>query len=434
MNATTDGPEPAAEPGSDVAPELPRWAPSPAEYDDLALALEGVLPDLAVLAPADVPDGVAAVELTDQEGTPVARLEVVERHRAASGRRTLSGPVTPLAPREDGVFPHLHLTPAQVRARFAGELERASAPAKVAAVLVDAPLDSAALDLLATELAPYDAAVLLPLVGAGSPRVVSAYPLVRATTAAARLLPGEPLVVPVPLARRDEPAEDAARRERVARAYGHPVEVAAPSTDARYPDTIGAIVSAEHPPAHEQGLVVFFTGLSGSGKSTVARRLHDVLLERGDRTVTLLDGDVVRRLLSAGLGFSKADREANITRIGFVAAEVARHGGLAICAPIAPYAATRAEVRRLVGAAGGEFVLVHVATPLAECERRDRKGLYARARAGLITEFTGISDPYEEPTDADLALDTTDLSVDEAVSRVVDLLGDRGWLAEGSLR
>nr|WP_202897882.1 adenylyl-sulfate kinase [Actinopolymorpha pittospori] len=188
------------------------------------------------------------------------------------------------------------------------------------------------------------------------------------------------------------------------------------------------MLRAEHPPAHRRGLVVFFTGLSGSGKSTLARQLHDLVLERGDRTVTMLDGDVVRRMLSAGLGFSRADREANIARIGFVAAEVARHGGVAICAPIAPYAGTRNDVRRMVEAAGGVFVLVHVSTPLAECERRDRKGLYAKARAGLIKEFTGITDPYEVPTDADLALDTSHLSVDTATSAVMDLLTARGFL------
>ncbi len=160
--------------------------------------------------------------------------------------------------------------------------------------------------------------------------------------------------------------------------------------------------------------MVFFTGLSGSGKSTIARGLRDALLELGTRTVTYLDGDVVRHLLSKGLTFSKADRDLNIRRIGFVAAEAARHGGLAICAPIAPYAATREEVREMVESVGADFLLVHVATPLEECERRDRKGLYAKARAGLIPEFTGISDPYEEPDDADLVVDTTHLSVEAA--------------------
>ena len=151
---------------------------------------------------------------------------------------------------------------------------------------------------------------------------------------------------------------------------------------------------------------MFCTGLSGSGKSTLARDLRDALLERGDRTVSLLDGDLVRRLLSAGLTFSREDRDLNIARIGFVATEVARHGGIAICAPIAPYAAARAGVRRMVSEVG-DFVLVHVSTPLEVCEARDRKGLYAQARAGVIGSFTGISDPYEEPDDADLVIDTS---------------------------
>jgi sulfate adenylyltransferase len=182
-----------------------------------------------------------------------------------------------------------------------------------------------------------------------------------------------------------------------------------------------------NPPRHERGLTIFFTGLSGSGKSTIARGLADALVERGGRKVTLLDGDVVRRLLSAGLTFSRDDRDLNIRRIGYVAAEITRHGGVAICAPIAPYARTRAEVRRIVNAAG-DFLLVHVATPLEECERRDRKGLYAKARAGLIAEFTGISDPYEVPEDAELTLDTSELSPDEAVAHVFGLLVTGGWV------
>jgi sulfate adenylyltransferase len=185
-----------------------------------------------------------------------------------------------------------------------------------------------------------------------------------------------------------------------------------------------------HPPRHGRGITVFFTGLSGSGKSTVARGLADALVERGGRTVTLLDGDVVRRLLSAGLTFSRDDRDLNIRRIGYVAAEITRHGGVAICAPIAPYARTRAEVRRMVQA-GGDFVLVHVSTPLEECERRDRKGLYAKARAGIIPEFTGVSDPYEAPGDAELTLDTSRMSPEDAVARVFDYLAEGGWIRIG---
>jgi sulfate adenylyltransferase len=181
-------------------------------------------------------------------------------------------------------------------------------------------------------------------------------------------------------------------------------------------------------PRSERGLVLFLTGLSGSGKSTIARDLSDVLAERGDRQVSLLDGDLVRQLLSAGLSFSRADRDLNIARIGYVAAEVARHGGIAICAPIAPFAAARTRVRQMVSEVG-DFFLIHVATPVEVCEARDRKGLYAKARAGIITQFTGISDPYEEPADAELVLDTSTMTRAEAITAVLKLLTAGGWLA-----
>jgi sulfate adenylyltransferase len=183
-------------------------------------------------------------------------------------------------------------------------------------------------------------------------------------------------------------------------------------------------------PSSAPGAVVLFTGLSGSGKSTLAKALAERVLEDGTRRLTMLDGDEVRRLLSHGLGFSRADRDLNVRRIGFVAAEVARHGGLAVCAPIAPFAQVRAEVRAMVEQAGGDFVLIHVATPLAECERRDRKGLYAKARRGEIPEYTGISSPYEEPTDADLVIDTTDRSIPECLESVVALLQQRALLVD----
>jgi sulfate adenylyltransferase len=145
--------------------------------------------------------------------------------------------------------------------------------------------------------------------------------------------------------------------------------------------------------------------------------------------VSLLDGDLVRQLLSAGTAFSRADRDLNIARIGFVAAEVARHGGIAICAPIAPYAAARARVRQMVSEVG-DFFLIYVATPIEVCEQRDRKGLYAKARAGLIDQFTGVSDPYEEPADAELIIDTSKVSRTEAVQAVLSILTTGGWLAE----
>jgi sulfate adenylyltransferase len=193
------------------------------------------------------------------------------------------------------------------------------------------------------------------------------------------------------------------------------------------PPGVTAELRRARPPRRERGVVVFFTGLAGSGKSTIARALRDALAERGDRTVSLLDGDLVRQLLSAGLTFSRADRDLNIARIGFVATEVARNGGIAICAPIAPYEAARAQVRRMVSEVG-DFLLIHVATPVAVCEARDRKGLYAKARAGLIDHFTGVSDPYEEPRNADLTIDTSVMSRQEAVQAVLGLLASGGWL------
>jgi sulfate adenylyltransferase len=190
---------------------------------------------------------------------------------------------------------------------------------------------------------------------------------------------------------------------------------------------VAAELARSHPPRSRQGVTVFFTGLSGAGKSTVANVLRVKLLERGGRPVTLLDGDVVRRNLSPELGFSKKDRDANIRRIGFVAAEITKCGGVALCAPIAPYDALRKEVRAAI-APSGAFVLVHVATPLGVCESRDRKGLYAKARAGLVPEFTGISDPYEPPEDAEVTIGP-ESTPEEAADRILSHLRSEGYLS-----
>jgi sulfate adenylyltransferase len=190
---------------------------------------------------------------------------------------------------------------------------------------------------------------------------------------------------------------------------------------------IAAELRHSHPARNRQGFTVFFTGLSGAGKSTVASVLRSRFLEMGGRPVTLLDGDIVRRNLSSELGFSRRDRDVNIRRIGFVAAEITKNGGIALCAPIAPYDSVRKEVRAMVGAAGG-FVLVHVDAPLEVCEQRDRKGLYAKARAGLIAEFTGISDPYEAPEDAELVLRTAEVTPEEAAQQVVLYLEREGYV------
>ncbi|GGS90484.1 hypothetical protein GCM10010156_56060 [Planobispora rosea] len=349
------------------------------------------LPEDHPAAPGD------RITLRDPEGAPLAVLTVAER----SGGLT-AGPVEALGAAEHGPFARLRRTPAEIREELAGR--------EALAVTMRGPLDD--LEEITATAEELDAVVLLlPLAfGEGGPAVV------RAALKAREKLGGDTLLAVVPLAPRDDHAVDLELRDRVAEAYGAAEHLPGPE-----PVTLPG-------PPHRRGLVVFFTGLSGSGKSTVARGLRDALLERGTRTVTHLDGDVVRHLLSAGLGFSREDRDLNIRRIGFVAAEAARHGGLAICAPIAPFAATRAEVREMAEAVGADFLLVHVATPLAECERRDRKGLYARARAGLIPEFTGISSPYEEPEDADIVIDTTGIPIGEAVDSVLNPLIQGGWV------
>ena len=193
-----------------------------------------------------------------------------------------------------------------------------------------------------------------------------------------------------------------------------------------FPEVV-AELRRTHPPRYEQGFTVFFTGLSGSGKSTIANALMVKLMEMGGRPVTLLDGDVVRKHLSSELGFSKEHRDLNIQRIGFVASEITKNGGIAICAPIAPYAKTRRLVREMIEPNGG-FMEIHVATPIEVCEGRDRKGLYAKARAGLIKGFTGIDDPYEVPQNAEMVVDTSDLTPDIIAHRIIVKLESLGFI------
>ena len=194
-----------------------------------------------------------------------------------------------------------------------------------------------------------------------------------------------------------------------------------------FPEVV-AELRKTRPPRSRQGFTVFFTGLSGSGKSTIANALMTKLMEMGGRPVTLLDGDVVRKNLSSELGFSKEHRDLNIRRIGYVASEITKNGGIAICAPIAPYTATRRAVREAIEAFGA-FVEVHVATSIDECERRDRKGLYKLAREGKIKEFTGISDPYEEPETPELRVETENVEVDNCAHQVILKLEQMGLIA-----
>jgi sulfate adenylyltransferase len=193
-----------------------------------------------------------------------------------------------------------------------------------------------------------------------------------------------------------------------------------------YPEVVSEL-RRSFPPRHKQGVTIFFTGLSGSGKSTIANVLLTKFLETGGRPVTLLDGDLVRKNLSSELGFSKEHRDINIRRIGYVASEITKNGGIAICAPIAPYDATRKHVRQTIEPYGG-FILVHIATTVEVCEQRDRKGLYAKARAGILKEFTGISDPYEVPADAEVTINTGDLSAEEAAQEIILHLEREGFI------
>lgn len=394
----------------------PSHFPTARELDDLELLLTGALPGRQFNAPDSpvtltLPDAVAAaaraagaVEIVDPEGLPLATV-------AWPG-----GQVTPLTTPAYGPFRRLHLTPAQVRERYAG---RTFVP-------VTRPLTYDDLDAISA-LGPV---VLLALVGHGTPEL-SPVAHLRVTLLAAGHLQ-DAAVVAVPLAHHDGPAPRPTLQETVLAAYaeGDPVHtLGAVPDEPDWPADIAAVTGFDRPVPAAQGLVIFFTGLSGSGKSTLARALMDRILEQGRRTLTSLDGDVVRRNLSAGLSFSKEDRETNIRRIGWVAAEIARHRGVAVCSPIAPFDETRQQVRRYVEDAGGAFFLVHVATPLEECERRDRKGLYAKARAGEIPEFTGISSPYEEPQDADVRVDTTGRTIEDALGDVVAGLRERGYLA-----
>ena len=393
----------------------PQHCPSPRELDDLELLSTGALLPLTgfnepgSVVTIELPAALAAeqeVELVDPEGLPLAVLA------------PRSGAVTSLTHAQFGPFRRLHLSPQEVRERHA---HRTLVP--VTDALTSTDLDAV------RRLGPV---LLVALTGDGTP-ALSPVALVRATLAAADLLPDAEVIV-VPLAAHGDADADHALGLQVLANYAADDAVhalpdsALPDSEDSYPDAIAAIVEHDEPAPDAQGLVLFFTGLSGSGKSTLARALTDRVLEQGLRSVTSLDGDVVRRHLSAGLSFSKEDRETNIRRIGWVAAEISRHGGLAVCSPIAPYAETRADVRAMVDSAGGAFFLIHVATPLEECERRDRKGLYAKARRGEIPEFTGISSPYEEPTDADVRVDTTGRTIDAALDDVIEALDERGHL------
>jgi len=382
------------------------------------------------------------VALTDEEGVLLAVLEVEE---VRDGR--LAGPVEGVALPFHADHRDLRATPATVRDLIALTSDhRPAAPRgrAVGIIVVRRPLHRPDLERIGRLAADRPLVVVTAPAPPISARALDLDTLVRVHRDALAELPGpSPLHVLVPLPRL-HPGEqrDLADRlfahtlggevvllpddgtdAKVGRLLARGVEVPAELT----PTLVAVTLAATVAPLRERGFTVLFTGLSGSGKSTIATRVAAWLRVDATRPVTLLDGDVVRRHLSQGLGFSREDRDTNVRRIGWVAAALTRHRGAVVAAPIAPYAATRADVRRMVEEHGA-FVLVHVSTPLEVCEARDRKGLYARARAGELLGLTGIDDPYEEPDDADLVIDTRTVSADDAAARVVDHLRRMGLI------
>jgi sulfate adenylyltransferase len=393
-----------------AAPPLPVWHPPHATLELIEMVVAGALAE----PPAGLlPSGAATVE--DAEGTPVAALAA-------------DGSLSPLRPFTHPPLRAHRRTPAQVRAVLA-----AAGNLPVLAVPVPRALTTDQVERIRARAGGVRLLwlVLVPddrpdSTGPAGARRLSPHALLRAVRSLGHDLGGAVVPVALPAARHD-------LLEQVSHGYGADHVLALPDSSSQAelaPEFVTELARATRS-RPRRGLVLFFTGLSGSGKSTLARALAERVLDDGERTLTMLDGDQVRRMLSAGLTFSRADREANIRRIGYVAAEIARHGGMAVAAPIAPFAAGRAEVRELVARADGDFVLIHVATPLAECERRDRKGLYAAARRGEVAEFTGISSPYEEPIDADLVLDTTALPLEQCLEEIWQLLARRGLLDGG---
>jgi sulfate adenylyltransferase len=405
------------------------------------------------------------IALREPEGTMVAVLTVESAFTTVDGRTCLAGPVEATQRPDHHDLLDLRATPAELRHRFG-----AGAPPTVwptPRLLHRREVEHLA-DLAATTAAPV---LVLAELDPDTAADAATYARIRCLRHAVAQAPSgtiELAVLPLPL-----PDDRAARlRAIVARNVGagrvmidrpsndHTndladdladlgIEVVAAPEPVRTDTDVHVLLAAgqdlpagftypevavelrrAHPPRHARGFTVFLTGLSGSGKSTVANVLRTKLLERGGRTVTLLDGDLVRKHLSSELGFSKEHRDLNVLRIGFVASEISKHGGIAICAPIAPYDAIRKQNRALIEGVGAGYVLVHVATPLEVCEARDRKGLYAKARAGLITGFTGIDDPYEVPDDADVVVDTTDITADAAADRILAHLAGAGWLEQ----
>ncbi|MFL6238241.1 MAG: adenylyl-sulfate kinase [Actinomycetes bacterium] len=445
----TDGPTGAAEAAAlrKVAATWPEHLLTPAQYAEVELLLNGALAprtgftrDEPLAVRIDVVAG-NPIALRDDEGAAIAAMDVEDVWTGDDGHRLAAGPLRAI----EGVVHHdfrdYRQTPDDVR-----KLAAEHGWTRLLAYQPRQAVTQEQVDVLLSAAQRTQSAVMLqPLHRPHDVGDLEWYARARSAVLVGEVIAEELGADQFALALTPDPGE--ALGARVARNYGAThlaidagarverdevgsalelVRLAETRTATLLP-AVAAEVAGLHPPADRSGFTVFFTGLSGSGKSTVAKAVAARLLEIGPRRVTLLDGDVVRRHLSSELTFSAEHRDLNIRRIGFVAGEVTRHGGVAVCAPIAPYDATRKDVRAMVEKTGG-FVLVHVATPVEVCEDRDRKGLYARARAGDLPGFTGVSDPYEMPTDAEVSIDTTTGTVDDAADIVLSYLRTAGWL------
>ncbi len=360
-----------------------------------------------------------SLEIVDTQGVPLAVLTVEGAYDADVDFTGLIGPIRSLPGVIGRAFGDLYVPPSETRTSLGPDC---------LTVPIQAPLttdDIAAID----KAAAGRSILLIVLAGEGSPRHMSAPGLIRATLAAESSL-CDARIIAAPIASRGDVEQDRVFFERAVRHYAPGADLFWPTHEGSFAPDVQDVVDQDRPHGIDQGLVIFFTGLSGSGKSTLAQALRDRILEHGTRAASLLDGDDVRRNLSAGLGFSPKDREANIERIGWVAAEIGRNGGLAICSFIAPYHRTRLKARAMAECVGADFVLVHVSTPLEVCEQRDRKGLYAKARRGEVKEFTGISAIYETPDDADVVIDTSEPTLEAALQVILDFLTARGYFGK----
>lgn len=369
--------------------------------------------------------------LREEDGAILAVVTIDDLWSQRSGVVNIGGAIKALAVPKHYDFVRLRRSPTEVRAMLAERGWR-----KVIAVIVTEPVSERYWQRIQQLLQQQQAkALVLHALGDAALDEPKHYANINAETAAIEAtLDGDALVAVIPLPREINGLPQKILQAVIAKNFGcshfladrpEPAMLSAAREIAIELVSDGQLYGEPAPRdtklTRRRGVTLFFTGLSGAGKSTIAKTLLAKLMERGQRSVTLLDGDLVRRLLSSELGYSREHRDLNILRIGYVASEITKHGGIAICAPIAPYASARTKVREMVLAHGG-FIEIYVNTPLEECERRDRKGLYAKARAGLLKDFTGIDDPYEAPLSPEIVIDTLKISADEAVNRLIDRL------------